>query len=156
MQELDPSIQTVWAVQYGLFALGTSALIFFYELIHLFESTVLPLPFGLNALVVLAVGGGGGWLWARLRRRYWRFDIGDEEVRLRHGVLTRIATIVPLRRIQHLDVSQNVLEREWELARLVMYTAGTKQNSVVLPGLPLEEARSIRDRIREYVLSHRE
>lgn len=156
MRELDRSIRTVWGIQYGLVALGAAGILFFYELIHLFEGSALPLPFGLSSLLVLVVGAGGGAGWAHLRRRYWQFELRDEEMYLEHGVLTRIHTIVPLHRIQHLDVSQNVFEREWQLGRLIMYTAGTKQNNVVLPGLPIEEARSMRDRIRTYVLDHRE
>lgn len=152
MRELDRSIQTVWGLHYGLVALAGAGILFFYELIHLFEGSVLPLPFGVSSLLLLGIGAGGGTIWARLRRRYWRYELRDEEIHLRHGVLNRIHTVVPLRRIQHLDVSQNMLEREWELARLVIYTAGTRQNSVSVPGLPLEEARSMRDRIRQFVL----
>jgi membrane protein YdbS with pleckstrin-like domain len=127
-----------------------------YELAHFFDATSLPLPFGLSSLLVLVVTGGSGLLAARLRYRYWRFALRSEELSLQYGVITRVDMIVPLRRIQHLDVSQNIFEREWDLGRLVVYTAGTKQNSVVIPGLPIDRAREMRDVIKQYVLEHEE
>lgn len=156
LQRLDPSVRTLWTVRYGIAALIFGGLLFFYELLHFFGTSALPLPFGVTSLLVLLVIAGGGAVAARLKYRYWRFELRSEELYLEHGVITRVHTIVPLRRIQHLDVSQNLLEREWELGRLVVYTAGTKQNSVILPGLPIERAREMRDIIKRYVLEHEE
>lgn len=156
IERLEPAVRTLWIIQYAIGAVILSGLLFFYELLHFFESDALPLPFGVSSLLVLLVIGGGGALAARLKYRYWGFELRSEELYLEHGVITRVHTIVPLRRIQHLDVSQNLLEREWSLGRLVVYTAGTKQNSVVLPGLPIDRARKMRDAIKRYVLDHQD
>lgn len=154
MNHLDPSTKTLWTVEYGIVAVMVSGGLFFYELLHFFDSPALPLPFGVSSLLLLLGTLAVAFLAARLRFRYWKFELRPEELYLEHGVLTRVHTVVPLRRIQHLDVSQNLLEREWELGRLVVYTAGTKQNSVILPGLPFEDAQQMRDTIKEYVLEH--
>jgi hypothetical protein len=63
-----------------------------------------------------------------------------------------VRTIVPLRRIQHLDVSQDVLEREFSLGRLVVHTAGSRSSDVVIPGLKLEMAERMRDEVKRYIL----
>lgn len=149
-------MRTLWTVQYAVAAVITSGLLFLYELVHFFDAGTLPLPFGLSSLLVLIITGGSGILAARLRYRYWKFELRPRELFLEFGVITRVNTIVPLRRVQHIDVSQNIFEREWDLGRLVVYTAGTKQNSVVVPGLPIEQAREMRDVIKQYVLEHEE
>jgi len=58
---------------------------------------------------------------------------------------------VPLRRIQHLDVSQDVLEREFDLGKLIVHTAGTRSADVVVPGLAYAEAEQFRDDLRNYI-----
>jgi uncharacterized protein len=63
-----------------------------------------------------------------------------------------VRPVVPLRRIQHIDVSQNLIEREFELGKLIVHTAGTRGNTVIVPGLRIDEAERLRDRIKHYVL----
>lgn len=67
-------------------------------------------------------------------------------------MLVRVRTIVPLRRVQHLDIAQDLIEREFGLARIVLHTAGTRHSAVVLPGLRQEQAEALRDAIKRYLL----
>lgn len=71
---------------------------------------------------------------------------------MEHGVLKHVRTVVPLRRIQHVDVSQDLIEREFALGRLVVHTAGSRSSDVVIPGLPLPDAEEIRDKIKRFIL----
>lgn len=87
-----------------------------------------------------------------LRYRFWRYGLRTEELYLERGILNRVRTIVPLRRIQHLDVSQDVLEREFDLGKLIVHTAGSRSSEVVLPGLNYEEAQALRDTLKNYIL----
>ena len=82
------------------------------------------------------------------RYRSWGYALDQEELQLRHGIWTHIETVVPLRRVQHLDVAQGPLERGFRVTRLVLHTAGTANSQVVLPGLSRATAESIRDEIR--------
>jgi uncharacterized protein len=59
---------------------------------------------------------------------------------------------VPLRRIQHLDVSQDILEREFGLGKLIVHTAGLRSSDVVLPGLQHEVAERLREEMKHYIL----
>jgi membrane protein YdbS with pleckstrin-like domain len=63
-----------------------------------------------------------------------------------------VRTVVPLRRIQHLDVSQDIIEREFDLGKLIVHTAGTRSSDVVLPGLDFEEAERLRDELKNFIL----
>jgi hypothetical protein len=85
------------------------------------------------------------------RFRAWGYGLGADELRLTHGLWTHIDTVVPLRRVQHLDVAQGPLERMFGVTRLVLHTAGTMNSQVVLPGLSRTTAEGIRDEIRAQI-----
>jgi hypothetical protein len=59
--------------------------------------------------------------------------------------------VVPLVRVQHIDVTRGPLEKAFGVATLVVHTAGTHNSIVMLPGLAPQRAAEIRDIIREHV-----
>lgn len=81
----------------------------------------------------------------------WGYHETGDALEVAHGVWTRIATVVPYRRVQHIDVSQGPVERMFGVARLVLHTAGTAHSQVVLPGLTREHAETMRERIRTHI-----
>lgn len=85
------------------------------------------------------------------RYRAWGYALDEAELRLNHGLWTHVETLVPLRRVQHLDVAQGPIERMFGVTRLVMHTAGTANSAVVLPGLSRATAEAIRDEIRAQI-----
>lgn len=84
------------------------------------------------------------------RRRYraWGRAIMDDELHIRHGVWTRVRTVVPFGRVQHIDVAHGPVERAFGLATLILHTAGTRGAAVPLPGLAQDDAERMRDLIR--------
>lgn len=95
------------------------------------------------AAFVLLAALGHFWPEAAWKRASWR--LGEGGLEIRRGVLFRTVTFVPRSRVQHTDVSQGPLERQFRLATLVVHTAGTLHASVDLPGLSRETAVEIRD-----------
>lgn len=83
--------------------------------------------------------------------RAWRYAADDEELRIARGVWTRVETIVPYGRVQHIDVAQGPVERAFGVARLILHTAGTAHSEVVLPGLTRARAEAMRDEIRAHI-----
>lgn len=83
--------------------------------------------------------------------RAWGYRMDEEELRLAHGVFTHVETLVPLKRVQHLDISQGPLERAFGVCRLVLHTAGTAHSLVVLPGLSRTDAEAMRSEIRAHI-----
>lgn len=80
--------------------------------------------------------------------RAWGYAMDSDELQIEHGVWIKMHTIVPLDRVQHIDVSQGPLERPLGLCRLIVHTAGTQHSRVVLPGLSRPNAERMRDEIR--------
>lgn len=151
IHSLDPSIRTVWMLKMAVFAVFLFLPALFYDLTQLFSPNSW-LPFGVLSGTVLVGASIYCLAWPRLRHRAWGFALRPEEIYIEHGVLRHVRTIVPLRRIQHIDVSQDLIEREFSLGRLVVHTAGSRSSDVVIPGLPLSEAEHIRDEIKRFIL----
>lgn len=79
-----------------------------------------------------------------LRYRRWRWRLDDEELDLRHGVLTDVRTIVPVARIQHVDVRRSAWAQVVGVAAVVVHTAaGTTE----IPALEQHVAADVRDRL---------
>ena len=87
------------------------------------------------------------------RRIYDRLRYGMTERLLQvvRGWLFHVDTIVPLVRVQHIDVTRGPVEKIFGVATLVVHTAGTHNSVVTLSGLSPERAAQIRDIIREHV-----
>lgn len=100
---------------------------------------VLPLLILLAWLVLFAPGR---------RFRAWGYRMDEDELQVRHGVWTQTDSLVPLKRVQHIDVAQGPLERGFAVCRLIVHTAGTMHSQVSLPGLARETAERMRDEIR--------
>lgn len=154
MRRLEPQVRTLWMLKLGTGLLLLVGAVFFYEVVRWLSAngTAAPWRFwltgGLLALSVVATVG-----WPRLRYRYWGYALRTEELYLERGVLNRVRTVVPLRRIQHLDVSQDLFEREFGLGTLVVHTAGGRSSNVAVPGLRYEAAERMRDDVKRYVLN---
>ena len=82
-----------------------------------------------------------------LRYRAWGFALREHDLYLEHGVLFRVASIVPHARIQHVDTRHGPLHRRLGLAAVVVFTAGTRGAILEIPALDGEEAEAIRDRL---------
>ena len=85
------------------------------------------------------------------RRLGWR--TGEEQLQAVRGWLIHVDTIVPFVRVQHIDVSRSPLEKLFGTATLVVHTAGTHNNVVVVPGLAPERADALRSMIRATIRS---
>jgi membrane protein YdbS with pleckstrin-like domain len=114
---------------------------------------VADLPSWLNVLLPIAwlvlVAGMGwiAWFWPPLEHRYTSYRVGPLGIELRKGVVFRRLITVPRSRIQHTDVSQGPIERQFGLATLHMFTAGTEHSEVALNGLSHAIALQIRDHL---------
>jgi hypothetical protein len=151
VRSLDGSVRAIWRIKLAGLTLALFLPALFYDLTHLFSPNSW-LPFGILSGTILGMGLLFILVWPQLRYRAWGFALRPEELYMEHGVLNHVRTVVPLRRIQHIDVSQDLIEREYALGRLVVHTAGSRSSDVVIPGLPLSEAERIRDEVKRFIL----
>jgi membrane protein YdbS with pleckstrin-like domain len=79
-----------------------------------------------------------------LRARRWRWRLDDVELDLRHGVLTDTRTIIPVARIQHVDVRRTAFAQLAGVSSVVVHTAA---GATEIPALTTADAGLVRDRI---------
>lgn len=86
-------------------------------------------------------------------RRYRRlgYALHPNLLQVVRGWLFHTDTIVPLVRVQHIDVTRGPLDKMFGTATLVLHTAGTHNSIVGLPGLAPDKATAIRDQIRQHI-----
>jgi membrane protein YdbS with pleckstrin-like domain len=98
---------------------------------------LLPVLAGLYAVVAIGVRP---WI----RHRVHRWEVTDEAVYTLTGWLTRTWTLVPIARIQTVDVTRGVLQQLFGLASVVVLTASS-QGTVRIPHLESDIARRVAD-----------
>ncbi|WP_374012828.1 PH domain-containing protein [Pseudoxanthomonas koreensis] len=98
------------------------------------------------ALVLLAGAAFGVF---RHRRIGWKLDA--DGFATRRGGLWWSETLVPVSRVQHLDLERGPLERRLGLATLVVHTAGTRMAAVKLPLLGFADAERLREHLARQV-----
>lgn len=113
--------------------------------------TLSPLPTGLLILPALAIA-----VWTALiapARTYRRMGYAFSADRLRvvKGYIFQIDTMVPLSRIQHIDVEAGPILRAFELTELQVHTAAADDATVTIPGLLRADAEAMREAIREHI-----
>lgn len=102
--------------------------------------------------VVFAAVFALGVALAFLRYRVWYYEVRDDSLLLYRGVFTRVRTVVPYVRIQHVDVSRGPLERLLGLASVVVYTAGSRGADVTIPGLTIDRADDLQARLKQLAI----
>jgi membrane protein YdbS with pleckstrin-like domain len=141
MNRLHPRIRVVWILRAVVLAavLGVGSFL-------LNRATLgLPVyvPVGLF-VVVLVVGVA----LALLRYRLWGYEVRDDSLYLERGVFTRVRTVVPFVRIQHVDSARGPIERMLGLASTVVYTAGSRGADVQIPGLTPDGSDDLQERLK--------
>lgn len=97
------------------------------------------------ALLWVAVGAGLA-LVPPLRHRRWRYAVRGDEIDLSRGVWVRRRTVVPVARIQHVDVERTPVADTFGLAELHVHTAA---GTVTIPALDAAVAAAIRDHVAD-------
>ncbi|WP_224337011.1 PH domain-containing protein [Haloprofundus halobius] len=145
MMRLDPRVQLLWSLR----ALVVAAI--FGALAAVLDFFVFERGIWLPIVVFLGVLGLGVVL-AALRYRYWRYEVRDDSLYLERGVFTRVRTVVPFVRIQHVDSSRSPVERLAGLATTVVYTAGSRGADVTIPGLSASDSDDLQERIKRLAI----
>jgi uncharacterized protein len=85
-----------------------------------------------------------------VHRRFaaWAYAEREDDLLVRRGVMFSRLSVVPYGRMQFIDVTAGPLERSFGLATVRMHTAAAASDARI-PGLELDEANRLRDRLAE-------
>lgn len=78
----------------------------------------------------------------------------EQDVSYRSGLLIYKLTTIPFNRIQHVEVSQNIVEKSFGLSRVKIFTAGGSVSDLSIPGLLPDKAHQIESFLLSKVSKH--
>lgn len=146
---LDPRVIKLWravgSITASLLLLALLVVAFITSAIH---PELSPWFFLLWPLALVAAIWLVYWRPPRLYRS-WGYRIDERVLETRSGLLFHVRRLLPLTRLQHVDLHRGPIERAYGLATLVLHTAGTQEARITIPGLDQEEATRLRDHLVE-------
>ena len=132
----------LWRLVLGLWCAGALVV----SLLAMPLADRIDVPAWLPPLVVAAVGIAAVVFVPPVRWRRWRYEVRQDEIDLRAGLWTIRRTLVPIRRVQHVDTESDLLQTFYDLATVRFYTAAGETE---IPALRRDEAERVRSRIAE-------
>ncbi|MFC7195435.1 PH domain-containing protein [Halosimplex aquaticum] len=111
----------------------------------LFSSGQSLLAIGAAVAVLLGIGAFVGYFVARYRR--FEYELTADTFDIRSGVLSRRKREIPLRRIQNVDISQNVVQRALGIAQVNLETAGGGETEAQLQYVGDDDAERLQSEI---------
>lgn len=84
------------------------------------------------------------------KRSYW---LSNKEVSYRYGWFTPVIVTLPVKRLQHVEIKQGILDRLLGLYRISVLSAG---RGFTIPGLTKVDAESLRETLLESVVTEDE
>ncbi|WP_316823416.1 PH domain-containing protein [Pedobacter gandavensis] len=75
------------------------------------------------------------------------FAIREKDLIYKSGIISISTSIVPFNRIQHITLNEGVFSRLFHLAALHIFTAGGLSGNIVIPGLDIELAHTIKQEL---------
>lgn len=105
--------------------------------------------FGLVAAGVLVIYLLGGWWYAKLWYKNFRWQLTENEYRQDYGVIFKSHVAIPFDRIQNVNIVRDPFARRLGLAVLAIETAGAvrRRPEATIPGLAQEAAEKLRDEL---------
>ncbi len=147
LEPVEPGYRNVLRVRLALFWLVLLVMTFIVDRVFLAQWGVGALLPGILVVIALVAV----LLAPERTYRRLRYRLTGQVLQVVRGWLFHVDTVVPLVRVQHIDVVRGPLDKMFGTASLVVHTAGTHNSVVMLPGLSPERAAEMRDRIREHV-----
>ncbi|WP_265111620.1 PH domain-containing protein [Halosolutus halophilus] len=142
MESLHPRIRLFWIAQAAIGAIVVGVVLVAVDRWLRSVPTV-----ALATVVAIGIALGVGYA-VRLYQ-VWQFELQSDALYLERGVVTFVETAVPFVRVQHVDTQFGPIERVLGLSSVVVYTAGSRNADVKIPGLTPDRARDLQDTLRE-------
>jgi membrane protein YdbS with pleckstrin-like domain len=146
---LDPRVINLWRVS-ALIGIGLLLLVLLGGGVFVWMRAPRYLPWFSVGWLALAALFAGLLVWyPPLYYRSWGYRIDARVLETRSGRLIQRTRLLPLSRMQHVDIHRGPLDRLFGLASLILHTAGTHSANIQIPGLEAGEATRLRDRLIE-------
>jgi uncharacterized protein len=136
---LEPTYKMVRYIQASLIGM---LIIFIAFLLVMLESEIRTITLPVFLLIILL----SVWniFYHGISFPYMGYAIREKDITYQTGWLWKSMTTIPFTRVQHCDIKQGILDRQFGLARLTIYTAGGQHTEVLIPGLSPDTAEKLK------------
>lgn len=140
-QPINPSAKKLWMIHGTiltaiLLAISIFIFIVIYHQIWIF-------------LIVAGIGILSVFVFPIIEYKQWRFAITQECVDIIHGLFWVTRSVIPVNRVQHISISQGVIQKKFNLTNVDIYTASGKHT---IEGILREQAEEIAAHLNRIVL----
>lgn len=81
---------------------------------------------------------------------YFKYLFTEDELIIHSGILSKKQRNIPLKRIQNVNISQNFIQRIFQISKIQMETAGDANAEGVLDSIKTSKANEIKELIKDY------
>ncbi|NII83607.1 MULTISPECIES: PH domain-containing protein [unclassified Pedobacter] len=121
---------------FGLLGITIGILLFFIDELKPNAKWIIPLYLFFLAIFLLLYR-------ASFKKR--GYAVRTHDVIYKSGIIAESTTIVPLNRIQHIELNEGIFSRIYKLGSLQLFTAGGQTGHIHISGIAIDEAKRIRD-----------
>jgi membrane protein YdbS with pleckstrin-like domain len=149
MKKISPKAIRLWRIKAGIYAfifLLTTAVVYTLS-VTILEFLPWYVP-GLFLLITLYIVIVDIWLVPKLKFRYFRYGIFDDEIHVHEGIFIKRQKAIPIYRIQNIDTTVGPLMRRMKLKGISLRTPAER---VYIPELKEVDADALRVRIRDII-----
>ncbi len=149
-QKLSKSAIEAWRISLSIFVFFVVVILFFFWGFRLFalnEGFQSMWSLLAISLVLLVISLLGIFFIPQIRWRRWYYEVDEHEIDLQSGIFFITRTLVPIKRVQHVDTRQGPILRSYNLADVTISTAATTHR---IPALDEDVADQVRDQISKF------
>ncbi len=130
---------------YLINSMGLLLLLVVLAVVYIIDDTILMYLLGIGGFFLL------GFLWMIILITFGfknkQFLLTEYDIRYKRGLVSKTETCLPLKRIQHIEVKQDVISKLFGLSKMVMYTAGGSSGDLSIPGITMATALQLKEQI---------
>lgn len=149
MEKISPKAIKVWRISEAIVSgvillLAVAAFIlsqWVWEFLPWWISLILFAIFIIQAVIFV-------WLVPKLKYRYFRYEVLEDEIKIHQGILIKEQNQVPLYRVQNIDTNVGPLMKRYGLKGVSLRTSAER---IQIPELEEDEADRIRNDIRTLI-----
>lgn len=138
-QRIHPSAKRLWVIN-GIIGSIFSMIISY--IIFRFTAFWALIPGALLSIYLI-------FIHPALEYRQWLYKITDQYVDYTHGIFFKKRTIIPISRIQHMDIKQGPIQKHFSLSNIIIFTAGQSHE---IEAVLSSEAQSMVDSVNLLIL----
>lgn len=149
MKKISPKAIRLWRVKAGIYASACLLLTIAAYILSVTVMKFLPWYVPLILLVITSyIVLVDIWLVPRLKYRFFRYGIFDDEIHVHEGIFIKKQKAVPIFRIQNIDTTVGPIMRRMKLKGISLRTPAER---VYIPELEDGDADSLRTAIRDII-----